>query len=213
MRKVGSKVVIVIGLRDLISTLERRIYFPIAKGGNMKRFLMILLVLSAFTVPLIGLKRSSSKAFEEKIVALEKQANEVIKKIANSHSDIDRNTLLSLLADEFVYVDPRGIAGKSDFISSKVEKGQKLGVEAKNATFTDFRMEDVKVIELNKDAGLITYKITAKVTRNGKDLTDQDYASSVWVNRGGKWLNLFGQSTPVKLDYAFGRIGADHLID
>jgi hypothetical protein len=197
----------------MISTLQRKIYFPLTQGGNMKRFLLILVGLSAFTVALISLDRSSSKAFEENIVALEKQANEVIKKLANSDSDTDRETLRSLLADEFVYVDPRGMAGKSAFIRSKVEKGQKLGVEAKKATFTDFRMEDVRVVELNKEAALITYKITAKVTRNGKDLTDQAYASSVWVNRGGKWMNLFGQSTPVKQDYASGRIGADPLID
>jgi hypothetical protein len=180
----------------------------------MKRLLLILAGLTAFSVALIiGLERSSSQAFEENIVALEKQANEVIKKLANSDSDKDRDTLRSLLADEFLYVDPRGIARKSDFIRSKVEKGQKLGVEAKKATFTDFRMEDIKVVELNKEAALITYKLTAKVTRNGRDLTDQDYVSSVWVHRSGQWLNLFGQSTPVKQDYASARVGADPLID
>jgi hypothetical protein len=125
----------------------------------------------------------TDKALEEKILALERQVNQLINRR-------DQTALRSLTADEFLYVDGQGIAGKLDFLSGVSGSGK--------ADITDFRMEEAKVVELGKEAALIAYGLTAKGTRNGKEFLDQGYASSVWVNRGGKWLNVFSQFTPAK---------------
>jgi hypothetical protein len=124
---------------------------------------------------------STNKALEEKIVGLEKQVEEALKKK-------DWNTFDGLLAEDCV------VAG-SDGIQRKPEVLQDLKA---NFSLSDFSMADVNVVTVNKDVALITYRATGKGSYKGEDWSGQAYASSVWVKRGGKWLTVLRQDTPIR---------------
>jgi uncharacterized protein (TIGR02246 family) len=55
----------------------------------------------------------------------------------------------------------------------------------------------VKITLLGKDTALVTYELTMKGTFKGKELPRKSYAAAIWVNRGGKWLELHYQETPL----------------
>ena len=88
---------------------------------------------------------ASNKALEEKIVALEKQGWEEIKKK-------DWNALGSLMTDDFVEVTEMGIRGKSEALED---------LKA-NLILTEYAIEQVKLLELSKDAALLAYQLVIK---------------------------------------------------
>jgi hypothetical protein len=47
-----------------------------------------------------------------------------------------------------------------------------------------------------ENAVLITYRVKAAGLDHGKAFQLDSYASSLWMKRNGKWLNVFYQSTP-----------------
>jgi hypothetical protein len=56
-------------------------------------------------------------------------------------------------------------------------------------------MDKVKFTAISKKAGLITYRMTQDWNEAGKPQARQYYISSLWVNRGGKWISSFWQET------------------
>ena len=52
----------------------------------------------------------------------------------------------------------------------------------------DYSLSDTKVVFPNKDTAILTYKVTVRGSYQGHDISGVYYASSVWVNKGGKWL-------------------------
>jgi hypothetical protein len=52
----------------------------------------------------------------------------------------------------------------------------------------------VRVVEMN--TAIVTYHVQATGTDHGKAFYVNSYASSIWVRRGGKWLDTFYQATP-----------------
>jgi hypothetical protein len=58
-------------------------------------------------------------------------------------------------------------------------------VELKNYSLTD-----VKVVFPSKGTAVLTYKVTVQGSFQGQDISGVYYASSVWVNQGGKWLAI-----------------------
>jgi len=51
-----------------------------------------------------------------------------------------------------------------------------------------YSLADTKVVFPNKDTAVLTYKVTVQGSYQGQDISGVYYASSVWVNQGGKWL-------------------------
>jgi hypothetical protein len=148
----------------------------------MKRWTIMLLCL--LSVPFlcgIGTAAPGNKALEEKIVALEKQGWEAIK-------NKDWNGLSSLLTEDFVEVGEMGIRGKSAAMED---------LKA-NLTLTEYSMEDAKVLELGKDAGLLTYRLLQKGSYKGENLPSKTNCSAAYVRRGGKWVNVSFQQTAAK---------------
>jgi hypothetical protein len=125
-----------------------------------------------------GTGAAADKALEEKIVALEKQGWEAIKKK-------DWNTLSSLMTEDFVEVGDMGIRGKSEAIQDLKS----------NLILTDYTMEEAKVLELSKDAALVTYRLSQKGSYQGQNLPPKTNCSATYARRGGKWLNTSFQQT------------------
>ena len=127
-------------------------------------------------------KAASASSFDESLIAKEKETWEAFKRK-------DAAALKSLLAEDAYEIDDEGeLSTKAHQISSLAD-----------LTITEYMMEDIKVVPINKDAAIVRYKVMAKGSYKGKEFDPNwSFASAVWVNRGGKWQNLLYQETPIK---------------
>jgi hypothetical protein len=90
-------------------------------------------------------------------------------------------------AQEAVFIDPHGIAGKAEVMANVT----KFRLE-------DYAMEDVRLVPLPGNCGLIAYKLTERGTSHGREFKATVYVSSIWEMQGGRWMCLFSQETGVK---------------
>lgn len=115
------------------------------------------------------------------IIAKEKAVWEAIK-------TKNYDTMDGMLTDDFIYVSEDGVHDKKatmDFI--------------KSVEFTEYTLSDFKVVKVDDDAYAVTFNAVAKGTMGGKPLEGKpERDSSVWINRGGKWLAAYHQDTNVE---------------
>ena len=116
-------------------------------------------------------------AMQEQIVAKEREGLDALKAGNVAHFG-------ELTADEAIFVDARGPAGKAEVMKNVV-----------GFTLVDYSITDVRFVRLSATSGLIAYKIEEKGNSHGHEFTARVYVSSVWAQQGGKWLCLFSQET------------------
>src|SRR5215213_4981440 len=89
----------------------------------------------------------------------------------------------AMLANDFVYVTEDGVFDKAGTVDG-----------IKQMAPTDVSFADWKAAPVDKDAVVVTYTVNMKGTSGGKPMPETPVrASSVWVNRGGKWVGVFHQ--------------------
>lgn len=94
----------------------------------------------------------------------------------------------AMLTDDFVYVSEDGVFDKAATVDG-----------IKQMETTEISLADWKVVTVDKDAAVVAYTANVKGTSGGKPMPATPVrASSVWVNRGGTWVGVFHQETPVK---------------
>src|SRR5438067_5938864 len=59
------------------------------------------------------------------------------------------------------------------------------------ADLRDYSLADMKVVFPSADVAVITYKATIQQTSEGKDMSGTFNSGSIWVKKGGKWLEVF----------------------
>jgi hypothetical protein len=124
--------------------------------------------------------KTSVQALREQIVAKERQELEALKS-GNTQE------FASLIAEDAVFVDPRGTASKAEVVGH-------IG----DFKLLEFSMDDIKFVALSDTSGVIAYKLTEKGTSHGREFTSTAYASAVWVQKDGKWVCVFSQETPAR---------------
>ena len=92
----------------------------------------------------------------------------------------------NLTADSLMIGDT-GVSGKNDIVQMIAS----MPCEVKS-----FQLSDWKLTMLNSSTALITYKGSTEGTCAGAPIPTV-WASSVWVNRGGRWLSAHHQETPI----------------
>jgi hypothetical protein len=141
-------------------------------------------LLAALGLSVVHLKSVTSRAAEnsvqEQIVAKERQELDALK-------TGDKEAFAELLADDALFLDPRGTGTKVEVVSH----------------VTDFRlveyvMEDIKFVPLSENSGLVAYKLTERGNAHGKEFSAKVYASAIWTRRAGKWVCIFSQETPAR---------------
>jgi hypothetical protein len=110
-------------------------------------------------------------------VAREKEVWEALKKR-------DYNGFASFLAEDQMEVGADRVNDKAGSV-----KGVS-GSDMSSASLSDF-----KVVKLDDDASLVTYVVKMAGAGSGPE---EERHSTIWVNRGGKWLAVFHQDTPVQ---------------
>jgi hypothetical protein len=91
------------------------------------------------------------------------------------------DSFAALLDPAFVELTPTGIYDKA---------GSVKGVAEMDAS--QFELTEWKSAKLNNDAALVTYLVKPKDPK-----WDQERHTSIWANRGGKWIALLHIGTPV----------------
>jgi hypothetical protein len=94
----------------------------------------------------------------------------------------DYDTFESFLDSAQVEVEPHGVYDKAGTLkllrTFDASKGE---------------LSDFKTIKINEDATLVTYVVTISGPK-----PEKGRASTIWVNRGGKWSALYHQGTPAE---------------
>ncbi len=118
---------------------------------------------------------------EAEAVAKEKAIWEAIK-------NKDYDAFAAMLADEQVEVLDIGVLDKAGSIAGVKE------LEISEVSFSDW-----KLLPIDKDAVVLTYKVDYKGKYKGRAFPPaSSRSSSAWVHRGGKWVAMYHQECPVK---------------
>ena len=91
------------------------------------------------------------------------------------------------LVDDFIYVNGDGVSDKAATIKGISDSGT-----LSNLTFSDW-----KFVSVDKDAALLAYTVKANSAMNGQTHPVSINASTLYVNRGGKWQVLYHQDCDV----------------
>jgi len=102
----------------------------------------------------------------------------------------DATPYKALHAPDFFTVSQNGVTDRALSEASALD----ANVRFKQCSLSEF---GVRVVAEN--AAIITYRVKAAGLDQGKAFQLDSYASSLWIKREGKWLNLFYQATPATL--------------
>jgi hypothetical protein len=118
---------------------------------------------------------------EADIVAKEKATWDTLKKK-------DYDAFGNLLASDYIEVTDEKVFDKAGIVA-----------DVKDLNLTDATFSDWKMLPIDNDAVILTYTLNLKATFKGEALPPGPFHSAAaWVNRGGKWLAIYYQQTPVK---------------
>ncbi len=124
--------------------------------------------------------RMSKAALQKKLAA-----NETA--LWNAWKNKDAKPFQNWLAADAVMVGDSGVAAKKDVTAMMAS----MPCEVKS-----FNLSDSKLTMVDADAAFLTYKGVAEGTCAGKPIPTV-WASSLWVNRKGKWMAFSHQETSV----------------
>ncbi len=117
---------------------------------------------------------------EQDIIAKEKATWDAIEKK-------DYDAYGNMLAVDYIEVEDDGLYDKTRTVNGVREE-----------TFSELKFSDWKLLPIDKDAFAITYTVSLKGTYKGQALPEgARRASSAWVNRDGRLLEIYHQETPV----------------
>ncbi len=114
--------------------------------------------------------KMSKKAIERTLIAKEKALWDMVKQ--GDAKSFKRN-----FSPDFAGVYEDGIH-TLDFDAEQIGKTK----------LKSYTLSDVKVMLPTSDTAILTYKVNSQGDFQGQDISGDYYCSSVWINRGGKWL-------------------------
>ena len=120
--------------------------------------------------------------------AVEKALMDLERKLNDAVAKRDVTTFTTLVTADAWSVDPMGMSPVAEFV--KMLKDPKVDISIKSHELTD-----MKVIQLDANAAVVTYKWTGTGTWMGEPLPSPTLSSTVWAKRGDKWLAMFHQET------------------
>jgi hypothetical protein len=111
------------------------------------------------------------------------------KQIWEAWKNQNLDTLQGLLRDDYVQ-----IAGPGPERRTKAAVLKTLP----QARITDYTLEDVRLLQLNPDAAILTYKLTLKGLPSDQDMfANPAYVTSIWAHQGMAWLSVFREWIPL----------------
>jgi hypothetical protein len=96
----------------------------------------------------------------------------------------------ALHAPEFFEVGGKGVTDRAQSEASALDP---------NVSFDQLQFSDFRVDFVGKTTAFVTYRVKVAGVDHGKKFDSDSYVGSVWQERGGKWLNVYYQSTPATM--------------
>jgi hypothetical protein len=115
------------------------------------------------------------------------------KKLWEAWKNKQSKVFKTYLSADSVMIGDAGVATKAE----AVKELEDMACEIKS-----YELSEIKVLFLNNDAALMTYKAAQDGTCGGQPVPPAVWASSAYVKRGGKWFAASHQETPAKPDLA-----------
>ena len=124
---------------------------------------------------------NAKAAIEKVLIANEQKANDAV-------AAGDLAAFKTVIADDAMMIDEgMGLSPVTEF--EKVLKPGLLKV-------TGMKLDGLKVQWVDANTAIVTYTWTGRGTFDGQPVKSPTFASTVWANRGGKWMAIFHQETP-----------------
>jgi hypothetical protein len=111
------------------------------------------------------------------------------KKLWEAWKAKDMKAFKANLSADSVMVNDSGVSSKADALKE---------MESASCEVKSYALSDIKVMFMNNDAAIITYKSTQDATCGGQAVPAAVWASSAYVKRGGRWYAASHQETPAK---------------
>ncbi len=147
----------------------------------MKKIMMILMIAIGVSSVTFGqTKMLKDSKVEAQVVALEKQSWQEWKNKNGSWFQTN-------LTEDALNVSGGGVSNKAQIVK----------FTATDCEIKSYSVDNFKFVMLDKNAALITYTGMQDGVCSGKTIPANVRASSVYVKRGGKWLNALYMETPV----------------
>jgi hypothetical protein len=108
--------------------------------------------------------------------------------LAEAEQRKDKSFFAHTLSPQFLMVAYNGL------VFTKPELLSKLNY----LDVTQYAMKNFKVRPIGEAGALLTYDLDIQASAAGRHAPPKQYASSVWVRRGGGWQLLFHQTTPAR---------------
>jgi len=153
------------------------LHFAKRREKTMKKLILsvVLVLISAAGV-------AAQTKDEANFMAMEKQA-------WNAFSKGDGKFFETFLADE-------GMVGTDSGFSSKAQTVK--DISTKPCDLKSFEFSDFKVMIIDKNTALITYKALQDGVCGSQPVPKNVISSSVYVKRKGKWMAIFHQESAVQ---------------
>jgi ketosteroid isomerase-like protein len=146
------------------------------------KFIALSMALVCGTSLLAGAQENKDAAVEGKIMALEKLWNQAYK-------SGDTKALDSILDNSIVLINDDGsIQTKKEFLST---------VKATNAQEQQVAPEFLKVY-VHGQVAVATGVMRVKGTEEGKPYSRRERFVDTWLNKGGKWVCIATDATPIR---------------
>ncbi|HLK34609.1 MAG TPA: nuclear transport factor 2 family protein [Terriglobales bacterium] len=110
------------------------------------------------------------------------------KKLAQAEQQKNKRFFARALSPQFLMVAYNGL------VFTKPELLSKLNY----LDVTQYAMKNFKVRPIGRAGALLTYDLDIQAHAGGRHALVKQYASSVWVDNGGRWQLLFHQATPAE---------------
>ncbi len=116
-----------------------------------------------------------------------RQVAEALQALNNAYLKGDAEAIKRLTGEDLVVVSSSGERQTRD------EQLKSLA----DLKITDYRIEAVRITTPAKDVAVALFQSTVAGSFKGKELPTRVAVVTVWVNRNGKWLEVFYQGTPL----------------
>jgi len=170
-------------MRRQITRFFSHPYYSVIGEKTMKKMLIIMVIAIAASPVAFGqtkMSKDKGNSVETQIIALEKQGWEAWK---NKNSSWFQTNL----TEDALFVNSEGVANKSQVVKF-------MGSECEIKSYS---LDNFKFLMLDKNSALITFTGMQDAVCGGKPQPLTVRASSVYVKRGGKWLNAYYTEIPV----------------
>lgn len=91
-----------------------------------------------------------------------------------------------VLRDDAMGVSKWGLLDKATAVA---------GITANHNPYLSTELSQVKVLMINEDAAVVTYRVDVVVLVDGKETPTAAYASTVYAREDGRWVPVFFQHT------------------